>query len=223
MLAVLARLDPPEAYLPDETEDVPDPCTRDESLHRVTQPAAQGRPQGRASQRHPGLGGSCALLAPALGYLIAVAFKSEAVLIVLCGGNLAVDVRRSVLGLVLGVIARKSGPWAVVGIVTSVLAPFLSLAIVIRRVLVGLTTTVCGRPVVSRCIAAVRHRGTLAAARQACTVDPVEQRLILARVLLEPDAAGVGLLGRVVLGLGLLGRFPGRLAQEEAVGRTGRG
>ena len=43
-----------------------------------------------------------------------------------------------------------------------------------------------------------------------------------ARVLLEPDAAGMGLLGRVILGLGLLGRFPGRLAQEQALGRPGQ-
>ncbi len=55
-------------------------------------------------------------------------------------------------------------------------------------------------------------------------VDPVENRLILGRGLrLEPDAAGVGLDGRVVLGLGLLGGLPGRLAEEEAVGGAGRG
>ena len=54
-------------------------------------------------------------------------------------------------------------------------------------------------------------------------VDPIEQHLILTRILLEPHPACVSFLGGIVLRFGLLGRFPGWLAQNEAVGRARRG
>jgi len=63
-----------------------------------------------------------------VSYLLAKAFSSEAVLVVLGGGNLLLVFVAATLGLVLGVVARKSGLWPIVGIVTSVLAPLLSLA-----------------------------------------------------------------------------------------------
>ena len=130
VLAVLARLDPPEAYLPDETEGEPVSMHRTIAA-RTTQPELKGDVKvGRAS----GILGLAAimllLLLPA-NYTIADALKSELALLVLGGGNLLVLGVAAALGLVLGVVARKSGAWAIVGIVTSVLAPVLALAMLI--------------------------------------------------------------------------------------------
>jgi hypothetical protein len=136
VLAVLARLDPPEAYLPDETEGEPVPLHQT-IVARTAQPEIKGDVKvGRAS----GILGLAAivllLLLPA-NYTIAVALKSELALLVLGGGNLLVLGIAAALGLVLGVVARKSGAWAIVGIVTSVLAPVLALAIVAIAFLLG--------------------------------------------------------------------------------------
>ena len=108
VLAVLARLDPPEAYLPEETEGEP------VSLHqtivaRTAQPEIKGDVKvGRAS----GILGLAAivllLLLPA-NYTIAVALKSELALLVLGGGNLLVLGIAAALGLVLGVVAQERG------------------------------------------------------------------------------------------------------------------
>src|SRR5439155_10515731 len=69
VLAVLARLDPPEAYIPDETTDMP-ASVRAANRSAVSQPALRGDPRvGRVS----GMLGVAALafmsLLP-LGYLI---------------------------------------------------------------------------------------------------------------------------------------------------------
>ena len=59
---------------------------------------------------------------------VAIGFQSEVALFVLGGGTLLMAFVAAILGLVLGIFARKSGAWAVVGIVTSALAPLLALA-----------------------------------------------------------------------------------------------
>lgn len=127
VLAVLARLDPPEAYLPDATEGEP------VSVHRTIPDSAQ-RPVVTGDLRFGRASGILGVVAIALllllpvSYLIAIAFGSELVLFVLGGGTLVLVLVAAAVGLVLGILARKSGAWAVVGIVTSVLAPLLSLA-----------------------------------------------------------------------------------------------
>ena len=127
VLAVLARLDPPEAYLPDATEGEP------VSVHRTIPVSAQ-RPVVSGDLRFGRASGILGVVAIALllllpvSYLIAIAFGSELVLFVLGGGTLVLVLVAAAVGLVLGILARKSGAWAVVGIVTSVLAPLLSLA-----------------------------------------------------------------------------------------------
>jgi hypothetical protein len=130
MLAVLARLDPPEAYLPDETEGDGEPVSmRKPSAARNTQPELKGDLKvGRASGIL-GLAAIVLMLLQPVTYAIAVALHSELALMVLGGGNLLLVGVAAALGLVLGVVARKSGAWAIVGIVTSVLAPVLALAI----------------------------------------------------------------------------------------------
>jgi hypothetical protein len=136
VLAVLARLDPPEAYLPDETDGGP-VSVRGTFTTRATQPALKGDQRvGRASGIL-GLSALALVLLFPVDYMIAVALNSSQLSLVLMIGNLLLMLSASVLGLALGILARKSRPWAVVGIVASSLAIFLSFAIVIVGVLLG--------------------------------------------------------------------------------------
>ena len=57
-----------------------------------------------------------------IGYGIANLFSSEIVAIFCCGGSLLIMLVGSILGIVLGAYARRSGAWAIVGIVTGILA-----------------------------------------------------------------------------------------------------
>jgi hypothetical protein len=138
VLAVLARLDPPEAYLPDETEGDGEPVSMHKTFAaRTTQPELKGDLKvGRASGIL-GLAAIVLMLLQPVTYAIAVALHSELALMVLGGGNLLLVGVAAALGLVLGVVARKSGAWAIVGIVTSVLAPVLALAILTLAFLLG--------------------------------------------------------------------------------------
>jgi hypothetical protein len=137
VLGVLARLDPPEAYLPDESEGLPLSVTRPVPT-RATSPALREDPRAGRASGMLGLGAISLLvfLVP-VTYFIALAFRSEAALLVLGGGSLLLVCAVAILGLVLGILARRSGVWAVVGIVTSVLAPLLLFGMIAIMFLIG--------------------------------------------------------------------------------------
>jgi hypothetical protein len=136
VLAVLARLDPPEAYLPDENEGEPVSVHRTIPV-RAQRPVVNGDPRvGRASGILGVVAIALLLLLP-VSYFIAVAAGSNELLFVLGGGTLVLVFVAAAVGLVLGVVSRNSGVWAVVGIVTSVLAPLLSLASLTIVFLIG--------------------------------------------------------------------------------------
>jgi hypothetical protein len=129
VLGVLARLDPPEAYLPEEIAGRP-------RSDAATVPA-------RVSQRAPNLNAKAGRASGLLGlasiglllllpvfWFIGFALQSEALLLVLGGGTIMLLLIAAIVGLVLGIVARKSGTWAIVGIVTSALAPVLALAVI---------------------------------------------------------------------------------------------
>ena len=133
VLAVLARLDPPEAYISDEFngERVSPRRTSPRFAHQTPHTADK---VGRAS----GILGVSALTLVLLfpvEYFIGAAIKSEAVVEILLISTFLLMLIGAILGLAFGIIARKSGPSAVVGIVTSSLALFLSLAMVIIGIL----------------------------------------------------------------------------------------
>jgi hypothetical protein len=129
VLAVLARLDPPEAYLPEETAGRPRSVGATVPT-RVSQRAPKTNDKlGRASGLL-GLGSAGLLLLLPVCWLVAVALNSEVVLFVLGGGTIVLVLIATIVGLVLGIVARKSGTWAIVGIVTSALAQVLALAVI---------------------------------------------------------------------------------------------
>jgi hypothetical protein len=118
MLAVLARLDPPEAYLPEE------PAGELTSAPvRVPMPARPDRTAQARIARISGILGLSALavllLSPLLLLLAELAGSEELLLIGLfmIGGLVLV---LGVLGLALGIAARRAGAWSLVGIVASV-------------------------------------------------------------------------------------------------------
>jgi hypothetical protein len=137
VLSVLARLDPPEAYLTEEggATDLPPSPPRG-----TIRPAVRSAHPGdfrvaRASAILGLLALSSAFVLLPLGYLIASLFSSELVALFLCGGAILTMLVSGVLGIVLGISARKSGAWALVGIVTSIVALLLALFICVAFVL----------------------------------------------------------------------------------------
>lgn len=134
VLVVLARLDPPEAYIPDEIE-------RERSWARRQTPARALRSTvnneivvGRISGIL-GLSALALMLFIPVVYMLAVFLQSEAVIMVGAGAIVILIFVGGILGLTLGVVARKVGPWPLIGIVASSVALFLSLAIVLVAIL----------------------------------------------------------------------------------------
>ncbi len=132
VLAVLARLDPPEAYIPDEIESHDAPTRLRSTFQTMPLPRRSTRRTALTS----GLLGVVALtlvviVYPAL-YMIALTEQSQVLALVFCGATLMFALPAGLLGLVLGIYSRKSGAWAVVGIAASIPAflftPFVILS-----------------------------------------------------------------------------------------------
>jgi hypothetical protein len=128
VLAVLARLDPPEAYLADESETArvsggtPIP-TRAPSVKRRTD-AWAGRASGMI-----GISALVMLLFFPIGYLLAASLNSENLAVLLLGAINAIMFICGVVGVTLGIYARRTGAWAVLGLASSVLGLLFSVAI----------------------------------------------------------------------------------------------
>jgi hypothetical protein len=130
VLAVLGQLDPPEAYLADEVEGE----RRVEMRTAAPQAERVERQGGRRGAARAsgllGLGALFGLVLLVLSYFVAVAFNSETPLLVGVGFSIPCTFVCSVLSIALGIYARKSGVWALVGIITGSLALlFWSLAL----------------------------------------------------------------------------------------------
>jgi VIT1/CCC1 family predicted Fe2+/Mn2+ transporter len=134
VLAVLARLDPPEAYIPDEMEKayIPDEMEPLIATSRLTSPFRTKSSARQADRRTAFVSGILGLatlalffIYPAL-YVIALSQQSQFLALTFCGVTLAFAFPAGILGLVLGVYSRKSGAWAVVGIVACALTLLLS-------------------------------------------------------------------------------------------------
>jgi hypothetical protein len=136
VLAVLGRLDPPEAYLPDELESE----GHGEVRTMVRQPvrvARQGDQGVARASGFLGLGGLFALMLLILSYCVGMALQSELVLFVGGGVSIPCTFVCSVLSITVGVYARKSGVWALVGMVTGSVTLLFSLLVAVVAVLFG--------------------------------------------------------------------------------------
>ena len=128
VLGVLARLDPPEAYLPDEPSSGPPP----------RRSAAIGVPRQPSRERDPGAGKASGILGiimlalllvlyPLVVMLSTFGWPNAPILAVWFTVVLIVFVG-SIIGLVLAGKARVKGGWAVAGLVIGIIA--LSLSVV---------------------------------------------------------------------------------------------
>lgn len=137
VLAVLATLDPPEAYLPEESDDSPH-GTR--ALPNLPSASARSRSSSASSARVSGILGIVtlivAILLPIFVCVAAVAFESEWVLLIGGGFALSVVLTGAILSLILAARAGLRKGWAITGLVLSLLtipalvvASFLSMAV----------------------------------------------------------------------------------------------
>jgi hypothetical protein len=135
ILGVLARLDPPEAYLPEETSGEPTraalPLTRRSRI--ASEPHGTNAQVGRTSGIL-GLVAAFMLLLSPLPYVLGLLLESEIVMLCGWGAEILTVFALSILGIVLGTYARCKGAWAIVGVVASALS--------ILAVLVGSATLV---------------------------------------------------------------------------------
>jgi hypothetical protein len=125
VLAVLARLDPPEAYLPEEPVGLEQVPWRRPPRARPVRPARGGDPKVAKVSGILGLVAvACVLLLIPLVWLVALALGSEEVLFVLGGGTLGLTLIGGILAIVLAIYSRMGSAWAVVGVVTGALSLF---------------------------------------------------------------------------------------------------
>ena len=122
VLAVLARLDPPEAYLPEESG-------RATAAVRVPTPPRAGRDPVPTAPRAGGIVGLCALglflFAPVF-LCFAIMFNTMAPIYgVFVAAGLSFIV--GLVAITLAVSVRLRGAWAIVGLVTGIASVLLSL------------------------------------------------------------------------------------------------
>ena len=129
VLAVLARLDPPEAYLPEGESEAE---YRSAAAPRMPFSAPVVRPASRPSFQAGKVGGIvgilslCLVMFLPLGYGLAFLTNSEIGTILIWLGAAGFMFLGGIVGLSLGIYARLSGPWAVVGAVTGVFSILIS-------------------------------------------------------------------------------------------------
>jgi hypothetical protein len=127
VLAVLARLDPPEAYLPDE-------ATGEVREVRVQRSSPSMTSSKKNQSWLPKASGILGIVAPFLGLLavmLELCFKNSAVsgavgtiLELTIFGSIAGSFIVGLLAVVLAAGSRLSGGWAITGLVTGILSMF---------------------------------------------------------------------------------------------------
>lgn len=117
VLAVLASLDPPEAYLPEDGEAASEGSRRISGGRTGT-----GRKAGRTGQAGGILGILClagAIFLPFLVWAVAMAFESEFVLLGGAVFSIVLIFVLAILSLVLSIQAGLRKAWAITGLITS--------------------------------------------------------------------------------------------------------
>jgi len=124
VLAVLARLDPPEAYLPEESAGLEWVLSRRPPGSRPVRTARGGDPKVAKVSGILGLVAVASVLLIPLDYVVALALNSEVIFLVLGGGTFGLTLIGGILAIVLAIYSRMGSAWAVVGVVTGALSLF---------------------------------------------------------------------------------------------------
>jgi hypothetical protein len=139
VLAVLGRLDPPEAYLPDEAGE-PGPVRS-----RSTAPRGVQAPPARPGHlRAAKVSGILSLVAIGLVLLgcpaalgLAILTRSELVYLLVGGGTIALSFIGSFVAITLAGYSRMTSAWAVVGLVNGILTLLSGLCLTAFALFVG--------------------------------------------------------------------------------------
>jgi hypothetical protein len=127
VLAVLATLDPPEAYLPEG----PDGETGRVDATTRRQFASPARAVGPGTGKAGGILGLATLVFVGFSPLIIIGSEltgSEAIALILWFGTIGSIVAGGVTAVALSAYSRLRGPWAVVGLVTGILSVLAAIA-----------------------------------------------------------------------------------------------
>jgi VIT1/CCC1 family predicted Fe2+/Mn2+ transporter len=121
VLAVLARLDPPEAYLPDDADE--EPASPRRATPSLPTPTSRRKdPRIAAASGIIGIATLLFVLLSPLLYLAAAAFNSEALALMFLFAALGLMFVGAVMAVVLATVGRLRGAWAVTGLVTGILS-----------------------------------------------------------------------------------------------------
>lgn len=130
VLAVLGRLDPPEAYLPEEAGEAGPVLARTSPRPRAlqAQPVRRGDPRaGRVSGILSLVGMALIMLGGPLTFVLVLATNSTTVFYLFGGGIFALTFIVSTLAITLASYVRLESPWAIVGLVNGILSILASL------------------------------------------------------------------------------------------------
>ena len=135
---MLARLDPPEAYLTDETSGEPEHAASRVSPHPRINPLAERRkPRASIASGILGLVVVFLVLLSPLPYFVGLLLQSEFVMIFGWATEILAVVAAGVLGICLGIYSRFKDGWAIMGVVAcslSVAAAFIASAILLAPI-----------------------------------------------------------------------------------------
>jgi hypothetical protein len=127
VLAVLARLDPPEAYLPEEGSSAPTTAR----LPTPRRPTPSSPPSSSRVGTVSGILGLLALgvaFSSPLVFIVSELLGSQILMIAALFGTVGLVFVGGILAIVLAIYARLRGAWAIVGLITGIIAVLCSLA-----------------------------------------------------------------------------------------------
>jgi len=124
ILAVLARLDPPEAYIPEVSDRSPDLARRPSTVREPIVPRKIESGPARISGILGLIALVIALLSP-ISYFLAEAFHSEWPFLLVAGLAYPVVIVTAIIAITLAAVARLKSAWAIVGLITGILVFFL--------------------------------------------------------------------------------------------------
>ncbi len=134
VLAALARLDPPEAYLPEASDDGDErPAMSGNPSAPRTVDARPVKPLNRDHSRNGKIGGILGIVAMILtvlspsSYFFGIILGSEIILFGMAAGFVGLIFCTSLVGLVLACTSRFRDAWGIVGGILNPLALFYSL------------------------------------------------------------------------------------------------
>jgi hypothetical protein len=131
VLAVLARLDPPEAYLPEDSEGVERVPPRRAPASRPVRPVRGGDLKVAKVSGIVGLIAVALVLLVPLEVILTELLGSQVFFFVACGGTFGLTLLGSILAIVLAIYSRMASAWAVVGVVTGALSLLGSFALAV--------------------------------------------------------------------------------------------